>query len=399
MFINYPLFHILLMFGTDPVYQNLGLRLFASTLCLPLILIDKLSTTRFKRFIPIYWQFTVMICLPFFFTFMTLKNGVSTIWLMNSMSAIFFMLLVMDILSFLGNLITGICLGFTFFYLTSDTIVLNPGVVSIPGVLSTFGAALIIGGLFSYNKTKREEHKRKSLEAIGTIAHEMRTPLLNITLCGNLMDRSIKNLEKMTPPDKETERDTLDKDINLLKEISKNLVEMARGTNNVISLLLSNLKQDFSTIKTEPLSIKKVLDETIKSYAFKGNDFDKVNVEIVKDFTIFGNQKLLVHVFFNLLRNSLYFIHAAGKGEVFITVKTKGPHNVVIFRDTGPGIKNSDLHKLFKPFFTNSPNGTGIGLSFCKKVIENLKGTIKVDSAFGKHTTFIITFPQDNTDR
>ena len=61
--------------------------------------------------------------------------------------------------------------------------------------------------------------------------------------------------------------------------------------------------------------------------------------------------------------------------------------------DTGRGISKNDLGQLFKPFFTHSQNGTGMGLVIVKKIIEDHDGSIKIDSEFRVGTTVIITFP------
>ena len=59
----------------------------------------------------------------------------------------------------------------------------------------------------------------------------------------------------------------------------------------------------------------------------------------------------------------------------------------------GPGIEKHRVPKLFTPFYSKRPHGTGIGLSFCKRAIEVMGGKIHVTSELGKNTTFIINLP------
>tara|TARA_A100000171_G_C2131221_1_gene146860 strand:+ start:1289 stop:2584 length:1296 start_codon:yes stop_codon:yes gene_type:complete len=390
--LNYPVFYIFWKIIPDSRYDDLVLRVIATFLCLGLFLKDKWPVS-IKKILPYYWYASITFCLPFMGTYILLENQFSGSWILNSILGVFLLLFVLDWKSFSIVFPAGVILGGGFYFLKGNHIhIMNENVLSV--ILNT-SWVVIVAMLFSRNKTILESEKQKTLTAqAGIIAHEMRTPLMNVTLCGNLVGRSVRNLKKMTPPKEEAEREVLKQDIEMLTEISGDLVEVARNANNVINLLLSNLKQDFSGMKVEPLSMKAILDETMRTYVFN-EDGHKVNIDIQQDFTLVGNQELLIHVFFNLLKNSLYFIHAAGKGEVFISVETDDTHNIVIFKDTGPGIEKKYLQKLFTPFFSNSPKGTGIGLSFCKKVIESLKGSIKAESTYGEHTTFTMRFPKE----
>ncbi len=91
MAINYPLYWIIWNKGIaiNGNYTDLFLRLCATLLCLGLVFKD-LWRLRLKRLFVAYWYFTVIFCLPFFFTFMTLKYHASAVWLMNFMSSFSF---------------------------------------------------------------------------------------------------------------------------------------------------------------------------------------------------------------------------------------------------------------------------------------------------------------------
>ncbi|MBI1930051.1 histidine kinase, partial [Candidatus Poribacteria bacterium] len=61
--------------------------------------------------------------------------------------------------------------------------------------------------------------------------------------------------------------------------------------------------------------------------------------------------------------------------------------------DTGHGISETDLRTIFRPFYSTKPGGTGLGLSFCRRVVEEHGGEIKVKSEVGKGSTFSVTLP------
>ncbi len=65
----------------------------------------------------------------------------------------------------------------------------------------------------------------------------------------------------------------------------------------------------------------------------------------------------------------------------------------IIFEDTGTGISEEDLPKIFNPFFSTRPDGTGLGLSITKNIIEQHEGRIEVESQVNVGTKFVIALP------
>ncbi len=79
-----------------------------------------------------------------------------------------------------------------------------------------------------------------------------------------------------------------------------------------------------------------------------------------------------------------------------MTISVNNPANSmvdIIIEDTGIGIPESDLQKIFDPFFSTKEGGTGLGLSTVFKIIENHNGVINVDSSVGKGTKVKISLP------
>ncbi len=61
--------------------------------------------------------------------------------------------------------------------------------------------------------------------------------------------------------------------------------------------------------------------------------------------------------------------------------------------DTGCGMSKADLDRAFEPFHTTKPGGTGLGLAIVRRLVQDLNGALRVESAPGKGTTFVIDFP------
>jgi len=127
----------------------------------------------------------------------------------------------------------------------------------------------------------------------------------------------------------------------------------------------------------------------------KGIEFVREYSEMLPDIYVDENQ--LEQVIMNLFLNAMDAIRADGK----IIVKTElsefdgnrdGCVNLEI-GDTGCGIKDENLEKIFNPFYTTKPDGVGLGLSISSRLIEENAGIIKAESAFGIGTKFIIELP------
>ncbi len=109
--------------------------------------------------------------------------------------------------------------------------------------------------------------------------------------------------------------------------------------------------------------------------------------------TIPGSVNHLQQVFLNMLINARDAMPKGG--TMIITTEVKNFRAVIIFSDTGTGISQENMSKLFTPFFTTKEagKGTGLGLSICNKIVSNHKGEIKAESEEGKGTSFIISLP------
>ncbi len=96
MMINFPLFGILWKLESFPMPDEFFLRFIATLLCAGLVL-SRFWPQSWLKWFPVYWYFTLFFCLPFFFCYLTLENQCSSPWLMNCVSALFFLFLVTSV--------------------------------------------------------------------------------------------------------------------------------------------------------------------------------------------------------------------------------------------------------------------------------------------------------------
>jgi signal transduction histidine kinase len=109
------------------------------------------------------------------------------------------------------------------------------------------------------------------------------------------------------------------------------------------------------------------------------------------DLTVYIDKKQLVQVFLNLFQNS---VESTSKDSLCITLTSQLVDNeiIIFFKDNGEGIPHSILPFVFDPFFSTKDEGTGLGLPLTRKLIQNHKGTIQVESD-SSGTTFTIRIP------
>lgn len=143
-------------------------------------------------------------------------------------------------------------------------------------------------------------------------------------------------------------------------------------------------------------SIINNIDEVLKQYPFQDNERHLVTVvNPTNNFEYIGNHILTNHILSNLIKNSLRAIKNANKGEITIRLESGGNFNKLIFKDTATGIPKDFLPKVFELFASQSTSqeGTGVGLAYCKTIIQSYGGSISCESTKGEHTEFVLEFP------
>ena len=127
------------------------------------------------------------------------------------------------------------------------------------------------------------------------------------------------------------------------------------------------------------------------------------NIEIKTDLTpnlpmCWHDTRQLKQVFLNLFKNAIEAMPFGGYLMVrtwFSPAESSGSRSNIIIEvsDTGVGINEEELRLIFKPFYSKKKGGSGLGLPFCRRVIEAHHGTITAKSLSGKGTTFTISIP------
>jgi two-component system, OmpR family, aerobic respiration control sensor histidine kinase ArcB len=228
------------------------------------------------------------------------------------------------------------------------------------------------------------------------MAHELRTPLATITMGMEGIEKYLQILLetyelaqqhqlkiKLIPP-------------RLLNNLSKavtNIKSETKHANMIVNMLLANLSFQKHQQSRKELSMAQCIQDALDQYVFPGDKRNLIYLDLKEDFAFYGDEILLSHILFNFLKNSLYFIEKARKGEIFITLKRSNEFNELHFKDTAQGVQAENLPKIFDQFYTkDTHHGTGIGLAFCKAVMESWHGKISCQSKYREYIEFTCFF-------
>lgn len=402
--INYPSFFFFWKLIAPQPYTSLLLRLTASALCIPLVLHQSWPKS-IRPYLPIYWLLVLLFNLPYFGTFMFLKNEASTMWLMNITLAFFLLILLVEWIFFISLLTLGILLGALTYILLTDghfDFLFNNYVFS---AIATYVWAVVIGIAFSHNTEKNLENKNlreqvKTARIISSsIAHELRTPLNSIRF-------GLTGLEKYLPKLFETYEIAKAHDLKIpvirkhhydvLKGLTDTIQKEIYESNTIINMLLVNVNPNaIDTTNFSIYSMQETISKALERYPFSSEqEVELVRVDSKHDFEFNGVQQYVIHIIFNLLKNAIYYIHAERKGDIKLKCVSTEAANELHFTDTGKGISANERRMLFREFYSAMPNGTGVGLAFCKMAMEKMGGRILCDSEEGVYTTFILQFPK-----
>ena len=145
----------------------------------------------------------------------------------------------------------------------------------------------------------------------------------------------------------------------------------------------------------EKSDIHKILDRTLNLVKFKCiGQRVKVIREYAANFPVIEiDNGLMEKVILNILDNSLWAMPERGKLIIATRIAPMNGFVEIKIADSGCGISNKDISRIFDPFFTRREDGTGLGLSVVHRIVEEHRGIIEVNSELNKGTTFTIKLP------
>ncbi|MFA5275883.1 MAG: ATP-binding protein [Candidatus Omnitrophota bacterium] len=219
----------------------------------------------------------------------------------------------------------------------------------------------------------------KLAEFVSSLAHEISQPLTAILSYAQAAQRMLSGREPKT------------------QEILQYIVNDSQRATAVIQRLRSLLKKSKPEMKA--LDINAVINETVVLIATDASvRNDVIKIELESDLPLLrGDHVQLQQVILNLISNSFDALEGRkGKREILIRTSRKDTDTVIVeVKDSGCGIPEQNMPKLFTHFFTNKPDGLGMGLSISRSIVKAHGGRLDVKNNPGRGATFYFTIPID----
>ncbi|MEQ8689926.1 MAG: HAMP domain-containing sensor histidine kinase [Pseudomonadales bacterium] len=267
---------------------------------------------------------------------------------------------------------------------------------SLPFVVTVF----TLGGIVQNALARAQQEKEDAIWRIAmSIAHQLRTPLASVqntsigvaSYFSSLVGGYKAAIDSGASVDQINEQKL--NQIEVALETIGNEVESAK---KLIDILIANSKPFQADVdSTMTFDVEDVITNALETFPFN-NDVERGLISMSgSTFDVRANKHLFLHVLYNLVANAVEFAQKKRGGVVKITTEIGLRWNKINVWDNGVGIPQKNLNQIFEPFFSkNSMNGTGIGLPFCKSVIESIGGRISVKSTEGEYTEFTIRLPK-----
>lgn len=218
---------------------------------------------------------------------------------------------------------------------------------------------------------------------INNFTHEFKTPVSVIKIAGS----NLKGDAELSERQRKHYGKILDEEADKLNELMNKLLSFTQLENRSIS------------VKREAIDLQQFVKGYIDTFKIKYPDF-MLNYQMEDIGKFYTDPVLLGSVFQNLMENAYKYSHP-GKKELFINIKQEKRNIVISFADKGIGMAKNEQGDVFKKFYRienqyNQNGSVGLGLAFCKELVNFMDGSITVHSKMNEGSTFIVTLPMQN---
>jgi PAS domain S-box-containing protein len=246
----------------------------------------------------------------------------------------------------------------------------------------TIGHVIIMVDITEKKMREFQLRQAESLAALTTlsagVAHEIKNPLASIDIHIQLMNREIQKFDQ----------DNMKNIKNFLAIVKEEIDRL----NSIVQDFLFAVRPMSMSLSRE--NINDILKELVDFLKYELEEADiRIVLELDDDLpTVMVDAKYIKQAFMNIIKNSIEAIHDSG-GIHIKTEEETGGDVIVHIEDTGEGIPESIMGKIFEPYFTTRKSGTGLGLFIVYKIIKELGGDIKINSREGEGTSFSVKLP------
>ena len=249
------------------------------------------------------------------------------------------------------------------------------------GATEQVGHAVILRDITESRRSAQETIESERLNALtllaAGVAHEIGNPLNSLHIHLQLMERKVRELD-------DNARAELQDSINVARS------EIAR-LDSIVTQFLRAIRP--SRPQLHPENINAIVEETVRFFAPEIQERDVVvEQELRSDLPPLQiDRGQMKQAFYNVIKNSLEAMKR--RGILRIHTDMNDTQVLISFVDTGGGMSAEDLSRVFEPYFTTKPSGTGLGLLIVRRIVREHGGELSIESSEGKGLTLTIRLP------
>lgn len=239
-----------------------------------------------------------------------------------------------------------------------------------------------------HDLTELRRHESNQKEFVSNVSHELRTPLTAVRTTAEVLLNGAKNDEDVV----DRFLGTILSESDRLSALIEDLMEIAKRDSGII-------KTDKAWLRTVDVVGRAV--DVVRPQAEAKNV--AVHVYVPDHLMSYCDEMQTVQLLRNLADNAVKYTHEGGR--VDIEAEESGSDSVITVRDTGIGIPQGEVDRIFERFYrvdkarSRRLGGTGLGLAIVKDIVTAHGGSIQVETQLGKGSKFIVSLPGDTEDR
>jgi two-component system, sporulation sensor kinase E len=257
----------------------------------------------------------------------------------------------------------------------------EPIVAATATAAEEVGHVMILRDITESRRTAQQTIESERLNALrllaAGVAHEIGNPLNSLHIHLQLMERSVQKLH-------DGEKAELEQSINVARSEVNRL-------DSIVTQFLKAIRP--SRPQLRPENVNTIVEEAVRFFAPELQDREIVVAqELRSDLPLLQlDRDQIKQAFYNVIKNSVEAMHR--HGTLRIRTDLADTHVIVRFVDTGGGMSAENLGRVFEPYFTTKPSGSGLGLLIVRRIVREHGGELSIESSQGRGLTLTIRLP------
>ena len=251
----------------------------------------------------------------------------------------------------------------------------------IPATAEHVGHVIILRDITQSRRTAQQTIESERLNALtllaAGVAHEIGNPLNSLHIHLQLMERAVQKLSDGAKGELQQSIDVARSEVNRL--------------DSIVTQFLRAIRPSRPQLRPENLNV--VIEEAVRFFTPEIQDHDVlVEQELRADLPLLQvDRDQMKQAFYNVIKNSLEAMNR--RGALRIQTDLDDTNVLIRFMDTGAGMSAENLSRVFEPYFTTKPAGTGLGLLIVRRIVREHGGELSIESSEGKGLTLTIRLP------